>query len=183
MTILVEARNDGAVRLVDIDQVVIQEQLTLCLLIEVTQSTGVLEELLFCAKQLGMSLDFKPVDRKGEGSDPGRIYVITAIGPALGAGELRAISSILAEHGAVNAQRKAELLDLIAQLEGVLVDQVIAVGDGANDALMLARAGLGIAFHAKPTLRARADTAISAAGLDAILYLLGMSAREISEIG
>ena len=53
----------------------------------------------------------------------------------------------------VNAQRKAELLETIAQAEGVLLDQVIAVGDGANDALMLERAGLGIAFHAKPKLR------------------------------
>jgi phosphoserine phosphatase len=82
----------------------------------------------------------------------------------------------------VNAQRKAELLETIAQAEGVLLDQVIAVGDGANDALMLERAGLGIAFHAKPKLRESADTSISAAGLDAILYLLGISARELSEI-
>ncbi|HVZ70853.1 MAG TPA: phosphoserine phosphatase SerB [Polyangia bacterium] len=82
----------------------------------------------------------------------------------------------------VNAQRKAELLETIAQAEGVLLDQVIAVGDGANDALMLDRAGLGIAFHAKPKLRAAADTSISAAGLDAILYLLGISARELQEV-
>jgi phosphoserine phosphatase len=82
----------------------------------------------------------------------------------------------------VNAQRKAELLETIAQAEGVLLDQVIAVGDGANDALMLERAGLGIAFHAKPKLRESADTSISASGLDAILYLLGISAREVHEI-
>ena len=82
----------------------------------------------------------------------------------------------------VNAQRKAELLETIAQAEGVLLDQVIAVGDGANDALMLERAGLGIAFHAKPKLRESADTSISASGLDAILYLLGISGRELHEI-
>jgi len=82
----------------------------------------------------------------------------------------------------VNAQRKAELLETIAQAEGVLLDQVIAVGDGANDALMLERAGLGIAFHAKPKLRERADTSISSSGLDAILYLLGISARELQEV-
>jgi phosphoserine phosphatase len=82
----------------------------------------------------------------------------------------------------VNAQRKAELLETIAQAEGVLLDQVIAVGDGANDLLMLERAGLGIAFHAKPKLREAADTTISAAGLDAILYLLGISARELQEV-
>jgi phosphoserine phosphatase len=82
----------------------------------------------------------------------------------------------------VNAQRKAELLETIAQAEGVLLDQVIAVGDGANDALMLDRAGLGIAFHAKPKLRESADTSISSSGLDAILYLLGISARELQEV-
>ncbi|HZL19140.1 MAG TPA: phosphoserine phosphatase SerB [Polyangia bacterium] len=82
----------------------------------------------------------------------------------------------------VNAQRKAELLETIAQAEGVLLDQVIAVGDGANDALMLERAGLGIAFHAKAKLREHADTSISGAGLDAILYLLGLSARELHEV-
>jgi phosphoserine phosphatase len=81
----------------------------------------------------------------------------------------------------VNAQRKAELLEIIAQLEGVVLDQVIAVGDGANDILMLEKAGLGIAFHAKTKLREAADTSISGAGLDAILYLLGISAREIKE--
>jgi phosphoserine phosphatase len=83
----------------------------------------------------------------------------------------------------VNAQRKAELLELIAQLEGVLLDQVIAVGDGANDVLMLEKAGLGIAFHAKTKLREAADTTISDSGLDAILYLLGLSGRELQEVG
>jgi phosphoserine phosphatase len=82
----------------------------------------------------------------------------------------------------VNARRKAELLETIAQAEGVLLDQVIAVGDGANDLLMLERAGLGIAFHAKRKLREAADTSITAAGLDAILYLLGISARELREV-
>jgi phosphoserine phosphatase len=47
---------------------------------------------------------------------------------------------------------------------------------------MLERAGLGIAFHAKAKLRERADTSISGAGLDAILYLLGLSARELQEV-
>lgn len=82
----------------------------------------------------------------------------------------------------VNARRKAELLETIAQAEGILLDQVIAVGDGANDLLMLERAGLGIAFRAKPKLRQAADTSISAGGLDTILYLLGLSARELQEV-
>jgi phosphoserine phosphatase len=363
----------------DIEQVVVQGQLTLCLLVDVPETRDVLKELLFAAKQLGMELDFKPVaTADGDARTPapvseGRRYVITAIGPTLGAPHLHAIASALASEGAniekigrlsedklasveihallppgrdsdalkrtllsvatsagfdvslqreslyrrskrlvvldmdstliqievidelaraagvgtdvsriteramqgemdydeslrqrvallagldvavldklaanlpltdgaetlvrvlkrlgykiavisggfsraaealkrrlgvdyaysnnlevqggkltgrvvgpiVNAQRKAELLETIAQAEGVLLDQVIAVGDGANDALMLERAGLGIAFHAKPKLRERADTSISAAGLDAILYLLGFSARELQEV-
>lgn len=363
----------------DIEQVVVQGQLTLCLLIAVPEGSDVLKELLFAAKQLGMELDFKPVTASDPADAPrpgfagGRRYVITAIGPNLGAPHLHALASALAAEGAniekigrlsegtlasveihaglptggdsealkrtlltiatsagfdvslqreslyrrskrlvvmdmdstlirievidelarvagvgaevariteramqgemdydeslrqrvallegldvgvldriaadlplndgaetlvrvlkrlgyslavisggfsraaealkrrlgvdyaysnnleikngkltgrvigpiVNAQRKAELLETIAQAEGVLLDQVIAVGDGANDALMLERAGLGIAFHAKPKLRESADTSISAAGLDAILYLLGISARELQEV-
>ncbi len=362
----------------DIEQVVVQGQLSLCLLVDVTETRDVLKELLFAAKQLGMDLDFKPVGtgddaRPAATANEGRRYVITAIGPTLGAPHLHAIASTLAAEGAniekigrlsentlasveihallppggdsdalkrtllavatsagfdvslqreslyrrskrlvvldmnstlirievidelaraagvgaevariteramqgemdydqslrqrvallaglnvavldnlaqnlpltdgaetlvrvlkrlgykiavisggfsraaealkrrlgvdyaysnnlevqggkltgkvvgpiVNAQRKAELLETIAQAEGVLLDQVIAVGDGANDALMLERAGLGIAFHAKPKLREAADTSITAAGLDAILYLLGISARELQEV-
>lgn len=360
----------------DIEQVVVQEQLTLCLLIGVPETRDVLKELLFTAKQLGVELDFKPVpaDAAVPAAVPeGRRYVITAIGPTLGAPHLHAIATALAAEGAniekigrlsentlasveihallppnrdsevlkrtllnvatstgfdvslqpeslfrrskrlvvldmdstlirievidelaraagvgpevariteramqgemdydeslrqrvallagldvkvldqiaadlpltegaetlvrvlkrlgykiavisggfsraaealkrrlgvdyaysnnlevaggkltgrvvgpiVNAQRKAELLETIAQAEGVLLDQVIAVGDGANDALMLERAGLGIAFHAKAKLREHADTSISGAGLDAILYLLGLSARELQEV-
>jgi phosphoserine phosphatase len=82
----------------------------------------------------------------------------------------------------VNGKRKAELLETIAQAEGVLLDQVIAVGDGANDLAMLEKAGLGIAFRAKPKLREAADTSISSAGLDSILYLLGISSRELEEL-
>ena len=360
----------------DIEQVVVQGQLTLCLLVGLPHTRDVLKELLFAAKELKMELDFQPVENEPPDSlpsDSGRRYVITAIGPALGAPHLHAIASALAAVGAniekisrlseatlasveihtllppdrdadalkrtllsvatsagfdvslqreslyrrskrlvvmdmdstlirievidelaraagvvdrvsriteramqgemdydqslrervsllaglnvavldqlaqnlpltdgaetlvrvlkrlgykiavisggfsraaealkrrlgvdyaysnnlevqggkltgrvvgpiVNAQRKAELLETIAQAEGVLLDQVIAVGDGANDALMLERAGLGIAFHAKPKLREVADTSISAAGLDAILYLLGFSARELQEV-
>ncbi len=364
--------------LFDIEQVVVQGQLTLCLLVGIPQNSDVLKELLFAAKQLGMDLDFKPVVVSGatpapEPTAPGGRYVITAIAPVLGPQHLHAIASTLAAEGAniekigrlsdetlasveiharlpagrdeevlkkmllavatnagfdvslqreslyrrskrlvvmdmdstlirievidelaraagvgaevskiteramqgemdydeslrqrvlllkgldvsvldkiasdlpltdgaetlvrvlkrlgysiavisggfsraaealkrrldldyaysnnlevvggkltgrvigpiVNAQRKAELLETIAQAEGVLLDQVIAVGDGANDALMLDRAGLGIAFHAKPKLRESADTSISSSGLDAILYLLGISARELQEV-
>lgn len=359
----------------DIEQVVVHEQLTLCLLVGLPRSRDVLKELLFAAKELGMELEFNPVTDGPEKEQPpqGQMYVITAIGPALGANNIHAIASTLAAEGAniekisrlsegslasveiharlpdsgdperlkrsllaqamrasfdvslqreglyrrskrlvvmdmdstlirievidelaraagvgpqvaqiteramqgemdydeslrqrvsllkgldvkvldqiaadlpltegaetlvrvlkrlgyriavisggfsraadalkrrlsldyafsnnleieqgkltgkvvgpiVNANRKAELLELIAQLEGVVLDQVIAVGDGANDILMLERAGLGIAFRAKSKLREAADTSLSGAGLDAILYLLGISAREIREV-
>ncbi len=82
----------------------------------------------------------------------------------------------------VNGRRKAELLEVIAQAEGVLLDQVIAVGDGANDLLMLEKAGLGIAFRAKQKLREAADSAISTSGLEAILHLLGLRASEVAEV-
>lgn len=78
----------------------------------------------------------------------------------------------------VNGQRKADLLEQIAAIEGIHRRQVIAVGDGANDLPMLGRAGLGIAFHAKPVVRAEADHAVSNLGLDAILYLLGVRDRD-----
>ncbi|MEQ8352880.1 MAG: phosphoserine phosphatase SerB [Leptospiraceae bacterium] len=73
----------------------------------------------------------------------------------------------------VNGARKAELLAGIAEKKGVRKEQVIAVGDGANDLPMLGMAGLGIAFRAKPVVRKEADQSISNLGLDAILYLLG----------
>ena len=73
----------------------------------------------------------------------------------------------------VDAKRKAELLELIAQVEHIDLAQVIAVGDGANDLNMLGKAGLGIAFHAKPKVKESAQQAISTVGLDGILYFLG----------
>ena len=73
----------------------------------------------------------------------------------------------------VDAKRKAELLELIAQVEHIDLAQVIAVGDGANDLNMLGKAGLGIAFHAKPKVQASAKQSISTVGLDGILYFLG----------
>ena len=82
----------------------------------------------------------------------------------------------------VNARRKAEILEQFAKAEGVPLDQVIAIGDGANDLFMLQKAGHGIAFHAKPKLREAAHTAISGGGLDAILYLLGIPGRDIAAL-
>ena len=370
---LTEILAETGAQLLDIEQVVVRHHLTLGLLIAIPQGQGVLKELLFAAKELGVSLDFTPVETERGSVRPGDRYVVTAIGPCLGAKEIHALAASLAEHqgniarisrlstndlrsleihvdlaagndvlllkeallrlstqssfdiaiqreglfrrskrlvvmdmdstlikievidelakyhgvaekvarvteramagemdydeslrerlsllkglqvtvlqkiaaelpltdGAerlirvlrrlgyrtavisggfsiaadalrsrlgidyaysnvleiadgrltgrvvgpiVNGARKAELLQTIAQAEGVLLDQVIAVGDGANDIPMLERAGLGIAFHAKAQLRAAADTSISTGGLDSILYLLGISAEELEEV-
>jgi phosphoserine phosphatase len=74
----------------------------------------------------------------------------------------------------VDGARKAELLRELADREGIRLEQTIAVGDGANDLPMLAIAGLGVAFRAKPLVRQNANQAISSVGLDGILYLLGV---------
>ena len=74
----------------------------------------------------------------------------------------------------VDGRRKAELLKLLCQFEGINLAQTVAVGDGANDLPMLGLAGLGIAYHAKPKVKATADQSISTIGLDGILYFLGL---------
>ena len=74
----------------------------------------------------------------------------------------------------VDGRRKAELLRLLCQFEEINIAQSVAVGDGANDLPMLSLAGLGIAFHAKPKVKATAGQSISTIGLDGILYFLGL---------
>ncbi|MCM1071869.1 MAG: phosphoserine phosphatase SerB [[Clostridium] fimetarium] len=81
----------------------------------------------------------------------------------------------------VDGKRKAELLRLIAQVENVNIAQTIAVGDGANDLPMLSAAGLGIAFHAKPKVKATAKQSISTIGIDGVLYFLGFKDSYITE--
>ncbi len=79
----------------------------------------------------------------------------------------------------VDGQQKAKLLAEIAEKEGIELEQVVAIGDGANDLPMLSRAGLGIAFRAKPLVREKAEHAISTLGLDGVLYLMGYRDREL----
>ena len=81
----------------------------------------------------------------------------------------------------VNGRRKAELLRLLAQVENIDIAQTISVGDGANDLPMLATAGLGIAFHAKPKVKATAGQSISTIGLDGVLYFIGFKDSFISD--
>ena len=79
----------------------------------------------------------------------------------------------------VDGRRKAELLKLLCQVEGINLSQAVAVGDGANDLPMLSLAGLGIAYHAKPKVKANARQSISSIGLDGILYFLGLKDSHI----
>lgn len=81
----------------------------------------------------------------------------------------------------VDGARKAALLRELVQREGLRMAQAIAVGDGANDLPMLSIAGLGVAFRAKPIVAESADHAITHFGLDAILYLIGFSERDVRE--
>jgi phosphoserine phosphatase len=85
--------------------------------------------------------------------------------------------------GIVDGARKAEALIEIAEKEGVSAEQTIAVGDGANDLPMLAAAGLGIAFRAKPLVKRSAEHSLSTIGLDGILYLMGFRDRDADALG
>ena len=79
----------------------------------------------------------------------------------------------------IDRERKADVLRIVASAEGIPLEQTVAVGDGANDLDMLAAAGLGIAFNAKPVVQEAADTAVSVPYLDAILFFLGLSSSDI----
>jgi len=79
----------------------------------------------------------------------------------------------------VDRAGKASALERFAATAGIPLSQTVAIGDGANDLDMIERAGLGIAFNAKPVVRAAADAAINVPYLDAILYLLGITREEV----
>jgi phosphoserine phosphatase len=79
----------------------------------------------------------------------------------------------------VNGARKAEFLREIAAAEGISLEQVVAVGDGANDIPMLSIAGMGIAYRAKPVVRQQAAHSLSTLGLDGLLYLIGVRDHDL----
>ena len=79
----------------------------------------------------------------------------------------------------IDRAAKAQALRDFADKTGVTLEQTIAIGDGANDLDMIAAAGLGIAFNAKPAVRAAADSSLTAPYLDSVLYLLGISREDV----
>jgi phosphoserine phosphatase len=81
----------------------------------------------------------------------------------------------------IDRAAKAEALREFATEHGIAIDQTIAIGDGANDLDMIATAGMGIAFNAKPAVKAAADSSVSAPYLDSVLYLLGITREEVEE--
>jgi phosphoserine phosphatase len=83
----------------------------------------------------------------------------------------------------IDRAAKATALKEFAAIEGVRLEQTIAIGDGANDLDMISIAGLGIAFNAKPAVKAAADSSVSAPYLDSVLYLLGITREEVEEAG
>ena len=78
----------------------------------------------------------------------------------------------------INAEQKATLVKLIAQQESIKLEQVVAIGDGANDLPMLSEAGLGIAYHAKDIVRKQAKNHMSHGPMTTILHFLGVSDRD-----
>lgn len=74
----------------------------------------------------------------------------------------------------VNAEKKAMLLEMLAQQDSISLEQVVAIGDGANDLPMLSKAGLGVAFHAKDIVKKNANQHMSHGKMDSILYFLGI---------
>ena len=83
----------------------------------------------------------------------------------------------------IDRAAKATALRDFAEIEGVQLEQTVAIGDGANDLDMISIAGLGIAFNAKPAVKAAAASSVSAPYLDSVLYLLGITREDIEEAG
>ncbi len=83
----------------------------------------------------------------------------------------------------IDAQRKGEILRMLAKQEGLTPDEVVAVGDGANDQIMIRDAGLGIAFNAKEILKRAADGSVSRENLRGLLYALGATDYDLRRAG
>ena len=181
--------------ILDIGQSDIHSHLNLGILFQMNEndSGSVLKDLLFKGYELDVQIRFTPISTNEYGewvnAQGKNRYIITVVARKMTAEMLSAVAGAAADQGlnidnirrltgryvgdVVDGRRKADLLRLIAQVERVDLMQTVAVGDGANDLPMLSLAGLGIAFHAKPKVKASAEQRISSVGLDGILYFLG----------
>ena len=119
----------------------------------------------------------------------GYIEVVGPLAQELGiqhvrANSLEVVDGVLTGHvrgPIVDRAAKAQILREFAADEGLPLSRTVAIGDGANDLDMLTAAGLGVAFNAKPAVRASADTSLNLPYLDAVLFLLGFSREEVED--
>jgi predicted amino acid-binding ACT domain protein len=166
------------VTILDIGQAVIHDYLSLGILVEIPsahRSSSILKDLLFQAHELGIQIRF---DYFGQFLQKRlNLDYVFANGLEIESGKVTGNVS----GDIIDGLRKAEILKTIATVENINLQQTIAIGDGANDLPMLSIAGLGIAFHAKPIVKKNAQKSISSVGLDGLLYLMGISEREIRQ--
>ena len=166
------------VTILNIGQAVIHDYLSLGILVEIPsahRSSSILKDLLFQAHELGIQIRF---DYFGQFLQKRlNLDYVFANGLEIESGKVTGNVS----GDIIDGLRKAEILKTIATVENINLQQTIAIGDGANDLPMLSIAGLGIAFHAKPIVKKNAQKSISSVGLDGLLYLMGISEREIRQ--
>jgi predicted amino acid-binding ACT domain protein len=196
---------EHSVELMDIEQTSLQNLLVLYFLLDLSNTSdsedSVIKDLLFEASQLNLTLIFRLFSPSDVWSVNQRsLYVLTHFGGIRALAELSKILgeenvniemiSSLTYHGAltgritgqvIDAVQKARIVNKTSYDQGILLDQTVVVGDGANDALMLGQAGLGIAYNAKKRLDRAANVSLGRSRLMNILHFLGITEEDINE--
>jgi len=162
-------------RLDDVEQVVVQGLLTLGFAVSLDDPEPALKELLFAAKGLGLQLEFRKVPDGAEA--PHESYALTVIARTLGPAALQgAFDCALQRETLLRRSKRLVVMDMDSTLIRIEVIDELAREHGVGEEVA------GITRHAKPKLREAADSAISAMGLDVILYLLGITGRDIASL-